>query len=57
MTVTRGKCHVFIGMDIKFLENSKVQIFMKDCITESIEVFENVADKIRVLTHPLKRIF
>ena len=46
MTVTRGQDHVFVGMCIKFLKNSKVQICMKDYITERIEVFECVVEEI-----------
>ena len=30
MTVCRGKKHVFVGMDIEFLENRTVQILMKE---------------------------
>ena len=40
MTVTRGKEHVFVGMDIKFINKGRVIILMKDYLTERIEVFE-----------------
>ena len=46
MIVTRGGDHIFVGMDIKFLENGKVQISMKDYITESIGVFERYSEMI-----------
>ena len=46
ITITRGKYHVFVGMDIKFLENGKVRIFIKDCITESMEMFDMFGEKI-----------
>jgi hypothetical protein len=39
MTVTRGTKHTYIGMDIKFMGNGEVQIFMKDYILEAIEMF------------------
>ena len=58
MTVTRGKDHVFVGMDIKFLENGKVQMCMKDYITESIEVFEFFGEKItKSANTPAKKYF
>ena len=57
ITITRGKYHVFVGMDIKFLENGKVQIFMKDYITESIECLRvSVRKQQRMLTDLLKII-
>ena len=46
MTVTRQKDHIFVGMDIKFLENGKLRIFMKDYITESINVFDSFSKRI-----------
>jgi hypothetical protein len=39
MTVTRGKKHVFLGMDIEFYENGTASIKMKDYIKESIDNF------------------
>ncbi len=39
MTVTRGKKHVFLGMDVKFCEDGPATIKMKDCIKESIAEF------------------
>ena len=39
MTVTRGKKHTFVGMDITFTPNNRVNIIMKDYITECFTVF------------------
>jgi hypothetical protein len=39
MTVTRGKDHVFLGMDISFLDNRTVSVNMKDCIKEAMADF------------------
>jgi hypothetical protein len=39
MTVTRGKKHTYIGMDIEFTGNGEVQILMKDYILEALEMF------------------
>ena len=39
MTLCRGKKHVFVGMDIEFLENLTVQILMKEYIQEAIDDF------------------
>jgi hypothetical protein len=36
MTVTRGKYHVFLGMDISFLDNGTVSVKMKDYIKEAM---------------------
>jgi hypothetical protein len=39
MMVTRGKEHVFLGMDINFHENKTASIKMKDDIKEAIADF------------------
>ena len=39
MTVTRGKKHRFVGMDIEFKEDKTVWITMIDYITECFEAF------------------
>ena len=39
INVTRWKDHAFVGMDIKFLEDGRVKILMKNYITESIDMF------------------
>ena len=39
MTVTQGKLHNFVGMDLEFKENSSIEILMKEYIKECIEVF------------------
>ena len=39
MTVKRGKQHVFVGMDIDFIEKGKVKITMRNHLEEAIEVF------------------
>ena len=41
MTVTRGKDHVFVGIYMKFLDNGKVRILMKEYITEDIDVIKS----------------
>ena len=46
LMVTRGKEHVFVGMNIKFIDKGRVSIIMKDYITESMEVFESFCDMI-----------
>jgi hypothetical protein len=37
MTVTRGKEHTFLGMGITYTDDGKVQITMKDYLTEAID--------------------
>jgi hypothetical protein len=37
MTVTRGKDHTFLGMSVTFAGDGKVQITMKDYLTEAID--------------------
>ena len=45
-------------MDIIFLENGKVQIFMKDYVIESIEVFESFGEEITKCSNtPAKKDF
>ena len=39
MTVTHGKAHTYVGMDITFIGNEKVTILMKDYLLEGIEDF------------------
>ena len=39
MTVTRGKKHTFLGMDLYFTKDNMVEITMKTHLTESIEAF------------------
>ena len=39
MTVTRGKSHNFVGMDIEFMDNNTVEILMKGYIEECIVTF------------------
>ena len=39
MTVTRGKKHKFIGMDIEFLDNGTVKILMADYLRDAIKDF------------------
>ena len=37
MTITRGKKHVFVGMDIEFIGDGKVKIMLQDYIKECID--------------------
>jgi len=46
MSVTRGKEHVFVGMDFKMREDNKVEITMKDYIKECITGYEKVNGEI-----------
>ena len=39
MTVTRGKEHVFLGMNIQYKDDGTVEIRMKDYVKESIAEF------------------
>ena len=58
MTINRGKEHVFVGMHVKFIDKGIVIILMKDYITESIEVFKYLGNKIITNTNtPDKRIY
>jgi len=41
MTIKRGKKHTFVGMDIEFIENSKVKITLEDYIIECINDFKD----------------
>ena len=34
LTVSRGKKHKFLGMDMEFLADGKLSLFMKDYIEE-----------------------
>ena len=40
LTITRGKQHTFLGMDIDFVKDSKVKIGMKQYVLECIEAYE-----------------
>ena len=51
MTVTRGKLHNFVGMDLNFKGNGTVEIFMREYIKECIEVF---GEEMRRVTTPAK---
>jgi hypothetical protein len=53
MTVTRGKEHVFLGMNITFHENGTVSIKMKEYIKEAIADFRE--DITRSETTPAKK--
>ena len=47
LTVSRGKKHRFLGMDIEFLADGKLSLFMKDYIEESIDLFgEKISTKV-----------
>ena len=37
LTITRGKQHTFLGMDIDFVGSSKVKILMKDCVAYELK--------------------
>ena len=39
ITVSRGKAHNFVGMDLKFKDNGTVQILMQEYIRECFEAF------------------
>jgi len=48
LTVCRGKKHVFVGMDIEFLEDQTVKIMMQDYIQEAIDDFgEDVSSGVK----------
>ena len=49
MTVTRGKVHKFVGMDILFKENKTVEIKMVEYITGCFEAFGEPLKKERIL--------
>jgi hypothetical protein len=53
MTVTRGKEHVFLGMDIKFHANGTVSVKMKEYIKEAIADFGD--DITRTAATPAKK--
>ena len=40
MTVTCGKRHIYIGMEIEFLDKGRVKILMKDHLEECFEIFD-----------------
>ena len=39
LTVSRGKKRKFLGLDIEFLEDGELSLFMKYYIEESIDLF------------------
>ena len=39
MTVTRGKTHIFFGIDFKFKDNGTVEILTQEYIKEYFEAF------------------
>ena len=45
MSVTRGKKHVFLGMEICFLDNGTATIGMKEYVKEAISEFGEIIDK------------
>ena len=49
MTVTRGKEHVFLGMNIMLCENGMVKIRMRDYLEEAIDEFGESVGKSAVL--------
>jgi hypothetical protein len=53
MTVTRGKRHVFLGMDITFHDDGTVSVNMKDYIMEAIAAFGE--DITRTAATPAKK--
>ena len=53
LTVTMGKEHTYLGMDITFTKEHTVQIRMKDYLVEAIEAFgENIT---KVASTPVKK--
>jgi len=53
MTVTRGKHHLFLGMDITFNDNATVTLLMKEYLKEAIA--DSGMDASRVAATPAKR--
>jgi hypothetical protein len=53
MTITRGKKHVFLGMDITYLDNGTAQILMPEYLKEAIVDFGEKINK--TATSPAKR--
>ena len=39
LTITRGNSHDFIGMDLKIMKETRVEIYMRKQIKEKIEMF------------------
>lgn len=56
MTVTRGKEHGFLGMNVKFCENESAKIRMRDYLEEAIEDFDESVGK-SVMTPATKKLF
>ena len=56
MTVTRGKSHVFLGMDIHFLGDGNLSIGMKGYLKEAIQEFGDDVSK-QAATPARKNIF
>ena len=55
LTITRGKQHTFLGMDIDFVGSGKVKILMKDYIIECIEAYKLKENK--TLHHQQRTIY
>jgi hypothetical protein len=53
MTITRGKTHVFLGMDVGFNDNGTATIKMKEYLKEAI--FDFGEDILKSATTPAKR--
>jgi hypothetical protein len=53
MTVTRGKHHLFLGMDITFNDNATVRLLMKEYLKDAIA--DSGMDASRVAATPAKR--
>jgi hypothetical protein len=56
MTVTRGRNHVFLGMEIKFLDEGKLSIGMTEYVKDAIEDFQDDVSRSAV-TPANKNIF
>jgi hypothetical protein len=56
MTVTRGRDHVFLGMEIKFLDDGKLSICMTEYVKDAIDDFQEDVSRSAV-TPANKNIF
>ena len=45
MTVTRGKRHVFVGIDIEFVADGTLRLSMDDYVKECIEIYGDKINK------------
>ena len=52
LTITRGKQHTFLGMDIDFIKHGRVKISMKEYVLECIEAY-NLSEK-EITSSPAK---